>query len=45
LSGIQGGSMGVMVKGLGMTVEEVERFLVDVRADIKSNRVHSYFPV
>jgi len=45
LAGIQGGSMGVMVKGLGMTIEEVERFLVDVRADIKSNNIHGYFPV
>ncbi|KAG9241700.1 S-adenosyl-L-methionine-dependent methyltransferase [Calycina marina] len=45
LSGIQGASMGVMVKGLGMTVEEVEVFLVDVRNDIWSNRIHSYFPV
>lgn len=45
LAGIQGGSMGVMVKGLGMTVEEVEAFLVDVRNDLNSNKIHSYFPV
>lgn len=45
MGGIQGGSMGVMVKGLGMTVEEVELFLVDVREDLKTNKIHSYFPM
>jgi hypothetical protein len=45
LAGIEGGSMGMMVKGLGMTVEEVESFLVDVRKDLNSNKIHSYFTV
>lgn len=45
LSGIQGASMGIMVKGLGMTVEEVEVALVDVRNEIWSNRIHYYFPM
>ncbi len=43
LGGLQGISMAVMTRGLGMTTEEVDLHLANVREEIKSNRVHAYF--
>jgi len=45
LSGLQGFTVAVLTRGLGMSVEEVELLLVGVREDIKSNRIHIYIPV
>jgi hypothetical protein len=45
LSGLQAISMATMTRGLGMTAEEVELDLINVRREIKSNQVHAYFPV
>jgi hypothetical protein len=42
LAGLQAMSMAVMTRGLGMTPEEVELLLVDVRKDINSQRIHAY---
>ena len=45
LGAIQGVSMAVMTRGLGMSSEEVEVFLVDVRKDIMNKGIHAYFPM
>lgn len=45
LSGIQGMSMAIMTRGLGLTPEEVEDHLAQVRKEIESNKLHAYFPV
>jgi len=45
LNGLQAGSLAVMTKGLGMTIEEVEVDLTNVRREILSNRLHAYFSV
>jgi hypothetical protein len=45
LSALEGISLAVLTRGLGMTKEEVDVLLVGVRDDIKSNRVHAYIPV
>jgi hypothetical protein len=45
LMGLQAMSMAIMTRGLGMTPEEVEQNLVDVKAEIESNRLHAYFPM
>ena len=45
LKGLQAMSMAIMTRGLGMTSEEVEKHLVDVRLEIESNKLHAYFPV
>lgn len=42
VDGLQGNSMKTFTKGLGWTAEEVELFLVDVRASLKDRKVHSY---
>jgi hypothetical protein len=38
-------SMALMTRGLGMTREEVEVFLVGVRKDLRDRRIHAYWPV
>lgn len=43
LDGIQAVTMTIFTRGLGMTPEEVEVLLVDVRKDIKNLGVHFYF--
>ena len=43
LEGVHAVSMTVFTKGLGMSPEEVELFLVDVRKDIRNLGVHFYF--
>ncbi len=45
LAGLEAISMAIMTRGLGMTADEVKTHLVDVRAEIMSNRLHAYFPV
>jgi hypothetical protein len=45
LAGLHGGAAAIMTKGLGMSHEEVEVFLVDVRKDLKSNKIHAYAPM
>lgn len=39
---LQGLSLAVLTKGLGMSAEEVEVLLVDVRKNIEDNNVHLY---
>ena len=43
LDGIHAVTMTVFTKGLGMSPEEVEVLLVDVRKDIQNPNVHFYF--
>ncbi|KAH7010598.1 S-adenosyl-L-methionine-dependent methyltransferase [Microdochium trichocladiopsis] len=38
-------SMALMTRGLGITREEVEAFLVGVRKDLRDRRIHAYWPV
>jgi hypothetical protein len=45
LEGIQGLSMAVFTRGLGMPAAEVELLLMDVRNDISSGQLHIYLPV
>ncbi|RDW84508.1 S-adenosyl-L-methionine-dependent methyltransferase-4 [Coleophoma cylindrospora] len=42
LSGI---SMAICTRMLGMTKEETEAFLVDVRKDMMNTNMHAYFPI
>ncbi|KAE9371993.1 S-adenosyl-L-methionine-dependent methyltransferase [Stipitochalara longipes BDJ] len=45
LSGLQGFTMALLTRALGMTTVEVELLLTGVREDIKSNKIHIYIPV
>lgn len=45
MSGLQGFSLGVLTRAMGMSVDEVEVLLVGVREDIRSNKIHVYIPV
>ncbi|KAF2834893.1 S-adenosyl-L-methionine-dependent methyltransferase [Patellaria atrata CBS 101060] len=45
LDGLQGYSMALMTRVLGMSSEEVELFLVDVRKDMKNRRIHAHWPI
>jgi hypothetical protein len=45
LEGLQGFSMAIMTKGLGMSTEEVNLLLVDVRKEIRDKSIHSYWPM
>jgi hypothetical protein len=45
LSGLQGFTIAVLTRGLGMTITEVEVLLADVRNDINSNELHMYLPM
>lgn len=45
LDGIHGMSSRAMTKGLGMTTQEVELLLVDVRKDLKTRSIHGYYPM
>jgi hypothetical protein len=45
LSGLQGFTVAVLTRALGMSSEEIELLLVGVRNDIKSNKIHIYIPV
>ena len=45
LDGVNGMSMATLTRGLHMSPDEVELFLVDVRKDIKDRRIHAFVPV
>jgi hypothetical protein len=45
LDGMQGISTRVLTKGLGMSIEEMELFLVDVREALQNRHIHGYWPV
>ncbi|KAK0127882.1 hypothetical protein ONS96_007382 [Cadophora gregata f. sp. sojae] len=45
LAGLQGFTVAVLTRALGMSGEEVELLLVRVREDIRSNKIHVYIPV
>jgi hypothetical protein len=45
LSGLHGWSAAVLTRGLGMSPEEVEALLTEVRSDINSNWLHAYIPM
>jgi hypothetical protein len=45
LEGMQGWSMAVLTRGLGMSKEEVELLLMEVRNDINSKKLHVYVPM
>ena len=45
LSGLHGWSAAVLTRGLGMSSEEVETLLTEVRIDINSNVMHAYIPM
>lgn len=45
LDGLQGYSMALMTRVLGMSTEEVEMLLMDVRKDMKSRKIHAYWPM
>jgi len=40
---LQAMSMAIMTRGLGMTPEEVDAHLVNVKAEIESNKLHGYY--
>lgn len=43
--GLSGLSMALFTRVLGMSPEELELFLVDVRKDMKDTKIHAYWPV
>jgi len=45
LSGLHGWSAAVLTRGLGMSSQEVEALLTEVRSDINSNLMHVYIPM
>ncbi|KAN0101519.1 S-adenosyl-L-methionine-dependent methyltransferase [Hyaloscypha variabilis] len=45
LNGLQGFTLAVLTRGLGMTVTEIEVLLAGVRNDIHSNMLHMYLPM
>jgi len=45
LDGLEGYSMALLTRGLGMSNEEVQVFLADVRKDMKNPRIHAYWPM
>jgi SAM-dependent methyltransferase len=45
LAGMQGASMAILTRGLGMTTEEVEVFLMEIREAINSKKLHCYVPM
>ncbi|KAI8627458.1 methyltransferase domain-containing protein [Xylariaceae sp. FL1651] len=45
LEGIHGISISLFTKFLGMSSEEVETLLVDVRKDLKDRNIHFYYPI
>jgi hypothetical protein len=45
LSGLQGFTMALLTRALGMSTAEVELLLAGVREDIRSNKIHIYIPV
>lgn len=45
LGGLHAAGMGIMSRGLGLTAEEVEVDIANVRREILSNRIHAYIPM
>jgi hypothetical protein len=45
LVGLQGWSMAVLTRGMGMSSENVELLLADVRKEINSGKLHVYMPM
>lgn len=45
LDGLHGFSIALFTRVLGMSVKEVEDFLVDVRRDVEDRSIHSYWPI
>jgi hypothetical protein len=45
VDGLEGLSLALFTRALGMTKEEVMAFLVDVRKDMRNTRIHSYWPM
>jgi hypothetical protein len=45
LEGIQGLTMAIFTRGLGMSTNEVELLLMEVRNDINSGNLHVYVPM
>jgi hypothetical protein len=43
--GLQGMAMATFTRGLKMSREEVEVFLVDVRKDLDDKKIHAYLPL
>ena len=44
VDGIEGLTMRIFSKALGMPVEEIQLLLMEVRKEAKNSRVHSYYP-
>ena len=42
---VQGLTLAILTRGLGMSIEEIELLLIGVRDDIKSNKIDIYIPV
>jgi hypothetical protein len=45
LAGLEGISLAILTRGLGMTKAQVDVLLAGVRDDIKNNKIHAYIPV
>jgi hypothetical protein len=45
LKGLDGISMAVLSRGAGMTREEIQAMLIDVRKELEGRNVHAYMPV
>ncbi|KIW00641.1 uncharacterized protein PV09_07834 [Verruconis gallopava] len=45
LDGLEGYSMALLTRAHGMSPEEVQVFLSDVRKDMKNPKIHSYWPI
>lgn len=43
--GLEGLSMALLTRGLGWTKEEVVAYLPGVRKDLRSSRIHAYWPM
>jgi hypothetical protein len=37
--------MAIFTRGLGMTAEQVEEFLMEIKHDINSKKLHCYVPM
>ncbi|KIX08763.1 uncharacterized protein Z518_03420 [Rhinocladiella mackenziei CBS 650.93] len=45
LDGLDGFTVRLWTTALGMTPEEIQLFLVQVRKDLKNTKIHSYWPI
>lgn len=44
IHGIEGLTMRIFSKGLGMPVEEIQLLLMEVRKEAENSKIHSYYP-